>query len=44
VDEHGRLVVDTADGERTFTVGDVVHASPAPGCRSGGRTRRPRRA
>jgi BirA family biotin operon repressor/biotin-[acetyl-CoA-carboxylase] ligase len=28
VDESGRLVVDTADGEQTFTVGDVVHATP----------------
>lgn len=30
VDEDGRLVVDTVDGERrTFSVGDVVHARPA---------------
>ena len=30
VDEDGRLVVDTADGERrAFSVGDVVHARPA---------------
>lgn len=29
IDEQGRLVVDTADGERVFGAGDVVHVRPA---------------
>jgi BirA family transcriptional regulator, biotin operon repressor / biotin---[acetyl-CoA-carboxylase] ligase len=29
LDQHGRLVVDTADGQQAFSAGDVVHVRPA---------------
>jgi BirA family biotin operon repressor/biotin-[acetyl-CoA-carboxylase] ligase len=35
LDDQGRLVVETSEGARTFSAGDVTQLRPAPGARTG---------